>query len=160
MTSAGELSLKLPKNSKKYESFFPNIIEQIKICFDKEIIELPMFDSLSNIIKVYREEVTNRIDLSSVLTKMFKIGFYSPHVNFINELLNSYDYYSNEHIKILIITLNVVSKIICDQSFPINEGLKDLTTEQRKFASANKTIEHYLRENGFNPVSTLNLPLQ
>ena len=160
LTSAGELSLKLPKNSKKYESFFPNIIEQIKICFDKEIIELPMFDSLSNIIKVYREEVTNRIDLSSVLTKMFKIGFYSPHVNFINELLNSYDYYSNEHIKILIITLNVVSKIICDQSFPINEGLKDLTTEQRKFASANKTIEHYLRENGFNPVSTLNLPLQ
>ena len=122
----------------------------IKIDFDKYTsnLSLELFECMGNLMKNYKNLLLNTISYEDILNKMFSLGFAEPQIKFFTKVLEYYDEKSVEHIKILIIVLNVISFILCERSFHLRESkhnlksVKNLQIEEASLLCKSVSYDH------------------
>ncbi len=104
------------------------IMKIIKLDFEKYTtnLTLEIFECLASLMKNYKNIIFNNISYEDILNKMFSLGFAEPQLKFLTQLLKYYDEKSPEHLKIIIIVLNVISFILCERSFHLRETKNNL----------------------------------
>jgi FKBP12-rapamycin complex-associated protein len=124
--SIGKLSTIISKDN--FHEHAISILKIIKNEIEKnsQTLTLTIFDCLANLMKNFKSTVLTSLNHEDVLTKMFYTGFYDSHCQFLIQLLSAFDDNSFEHIKIIIVILNVISIIICDRKFTLKETINYL----------------------------------
>ena len=119
----GEISLYI--KNKIFDPVVNPLLNLIQILFrDKKIFEKEIFkcfsDLLNNKENCYKDKIMKKFELSFLLSKLFKTKTSKYKIDFLISLMNAFEYNSIEHITTVIITLNVVSFIFCDEDFSLN----------------------------------------
>ena len=106
------------------------IIKIIKIDLEKYAtnLTLELFECMANLMKNYKNIILNTLSYEDILNKMFSLGFAEPQLLFLTQILKYYDEKSPEHIKIIIVVLNVISFILSERSFHLREAKNNLRT--------------------------------
>ena len=128
----GELSIICSRE--KFLNYVHLIVKIIKNEFDKNLNSmcLTIFDCMANLLKNYKSILHNQISYEEILVKMFKCGFYDSQCSYLQQLIESFEEFSIDRIKIIIVILNVISIIISDRKFYLKESynhLKNLNLE-------------------------------
>ena len=92
-----------------------NKFENKKYKIKKDEIEC-----LSELLINYSESILKKIDLNLIFDKIFECGFNDTHVNFIQKIINLYSTKIKDEIKmikIILISLNVISLILAKRLF-------------------------------------------
>jgi hypothetical protein len=88
---------------------------------EKKIYEKEIFKCLSDLInnkdKIYMEKIKKKFELNFLINKLFKTRLSSYKIDFLISLMNFYDKTSIKNITIVIISLNIISLIFCDEDF-------------------------------------------
>ena len=118
----GELSLICSRE--KFINYIYGIVKIIKNEFDKNLnsLSLNIFDCMANFLKNYKSILNSQISYEEILVKMFKCGFYDSQCQYLQNLINSYEEFSIDRIKIIIVVLNVISIIISDRKFYLKDS--------------------------------------
>ena len=119
----GDLSLQL--KAKIFEPVLNPLLNLMQnFLVDKKMYEKEIFKCLSDLISnkdnLYTKEIIAKFDLNFLLSKLFKTKISKYKIKFLISLMNAYDVNSIEHIITVIISLNVVSLIFCDEDFNFN----------------------------------------
>ncbi len=121
-----------------------------KKTYDKEIYKC-LSDLINNKDKAYVERVMKKLDLNFLLSKLFKTKISTYKIEFLISIMKAYDAKSIEHITTVIISLNVIGLIFCDEDFNLNQFyeknekiLDKITVEQIENDMAN--VRKYLRK--------------
>ena len=88
---------------------------------EKKIYEKEIFKCLSDLInnkdKIYMEKIKKKFELNFLINKLFKTRLSSYKIDFLISLMNFYDKTSIKNITTVIISLNIISLIFCDEDF-------------------------------------------
>ena len=115
--------------------------------FDKEIYKC-LTDLLNNKERQYLESIIPKFDIYFILSKLFKTGLTGYKVDFILSILSSFNSCCLEHVTAVIVSLNVISYIICDQEMDLTYFYEAIRDNQINFISPrlepikNKAIKH------------------
>ena len=123
LKSIGKLSIVMTKDI--YSNIIQEVVNMIESDFKNEnlIINLAEIECLANLLVKYSQEVLTKIPLNIILIKIFQTGFYESHVKCLTELLAVFDENSSEKIQIILIVLNVVSLIIANKKFELQDTI-------------------------------------
>ena len=116
----GNISLQI-----KPKIFEPAVAPLLNLFFlllnEKKIYEKEIFKCLSDMINnkdnAYTERIMQKLELNFLLSKLFKTRISTYKIDFLISLMNFYDYMSTKNITTVIISLNVISLIFCDEDF-------------------------------------------
>ena len=145
-------------NILSYNSISPylnDIIKYLKILvFERKKNYEVIFECLSQFLNnqdgVYLEDIIKNFDIYLILPRMFLTGITNGHLNFILKLLSIYHDTSNQHIFILIIVLNAISFLICNENFEIVNFNNNLNTNipnlNKYIEETKKNVNNYLKE--------------
>ena len=109
----------------KPKIFSPVVYPLLNLFFllltEKKIYEKEIFKCLSDLInnkdKMYMEKIMQKFELNFLLSKLFKTKLSTYKIDFLKSLMNFYDKNSIKNITTVIISLNVISLIFCDEDF-------------------------------------------
>lgn len=152
MIMLGKLSLIISRE--KFYQYVNLILKMAKNEIDKNSISLSLsvFELLADLMKKYSNNVLQSICYEDVLINMFKSGFYEPHCIFLKELLSKFEENSIDHVKILVVILNIISIIISNRKFYLKESLnymKTLNLDEANNATMNSTIHYHQSSTSF-----------
>lgn len=170
----GNLSLVLKKNI--FEPILEPLLNLIKVLleekkiFDKEIFKC-LSDLFNNKDKLYSQKILLKLDFNFLLTKLFKTKISSHKIEFLNSIMKAFSYNSKEHLSTAIISLNVISLILCDEDFSLNRfynsngNLINKTSSEKIekiLLSTKKYIKKYFsqKNENFESGSDLNLNIK
>ena len=119
LLTLGTLSLVVSRES--FESTLTNLLSLIKTLFnDKDILDKEMVkclsDMFSNKDNVYLEVIRKELNLFEILKKLFRTSVSNYQLEFLQSIMTGFNNFSREHITTAIISLNVVSFILCDEN--------------------------------------------
>ena len=140
----GKLSLLISRE--KMVNNVHSIMKIIKIDFEKYTtnLTLEIFECLASLMKNYKNIIFTNISYEDILNKMFSLGFAESQLKFLTQLLKYYEEKSPEHIKIIIVVLNVISFILCERSFHLRDTKNNLKNYNTDFldgiTSINKSL--------------------
>ena len=149
--SLGKFSLIISKEC--FDLCLPQLIHLLKTLltesktFDKEIYKC-LTCLLNNKKRLYLETIIPNFDVYFILSKLFKTGLTGYKVDFILSILSSFNSCSLEHITAIIVSLNVISYIICDEEIDLKnfyesiENIKDNFISPRLEQVKKKAIKH------------------
>lgn len=144
MIMLGKLSIIVSRD--KFYHYVNLILKISKIEIDKNALSLSLsvFELLADFMKKYSNNVLTSICYEDVLINMFKSGFYESHCIFLKELLLRFEENSIDHVKILIVILNIVSIIISNRKFYLKESLNYMKTLNldEVHSNVNMTIQY------------------
>ena len=124
--------------------------------FDKEIYKC-LTDLLNNNQRLYLESIIPKFDFYYILSKLFKNGLTRYKVDFILSILSSFNSCCLEHVTAIIVSLHVISYIICDEEMNLSNFYESIRDNRKSFISprletvkdsAIKHIKAYLNEVG------------
>ena len=145
-------------NILSYNSISPylnDIIKYLKILvFERKKNYEVIFECLSKFLNnqdgVYLEDIIKNFDIYLILPRMFLTGITNGHLNFILKLLSIYHDTSIQHIFILIIVLNAISFLICNENFEMVNFNNNLNTNipnlNKYIEETKKNVNNYLKE--------------
>ena len=115
----GTLSLAVDRES--FEITLTNLLSLIKTLFkDKDILDKEMVkclsDMFSNKNNIYLEAIRKEVNLFEILKKLFRTSVSNYQLEFLQSIMSSFNTFSREHITTAIVSLNVVSLILCDDN--------------------------------------------
>ena len=102
--------------------------------FDKEIY-VCLTDLLNNKQRQYLESIVPKFDIYFILTKLFKTGLTGYKVDFILSILSSFNSCCLEHVAAVIVSLNVISYIICDEDMCLDNFYIAIQGNEKNFIS-------------------------
>ena len=119
----GTLSLNLKKN--QFESALDPLLNLIRtLLVEKKIFDKEIFKCLSDLFinkeDLYSKKILNKLDFNFLLSKLFKTRISSYKIEFLNSIMRCFNYNSKEHLYTAITSLNVISLILCDEDFNLN----------------------------------------
>ena len=123
-----------------------SLIMESKV-FDKEIFKC-LTDLLNNKERQYLESIVPKFDIYFILSKLFKQGLAGYKVDFLLSIMSSFNSCSLEHVTAVIVSLNAISYIICDEEMNLNYFYESIKNNQINFISPklepvkNKAIKH------------------
>ena len=116
-------------SEKSFAPFAGEIVAMIKNDFmNEKMITREAVGCLGALLKNYSELVLEKISFSEMLSKVFVCGFYDSHILFLDRLLEVYDENSPEKIQIIVISLNVISLILCGKKFMLKDTINSIRT--------------------------------
>ena len=115
----GTLSLVVDRGS--FDSTLTNLLSLIKTLFkEKDILDKEMVkclsDMFSNKDNVYLEVIRKELNLFEILKKLFRTSVSNYQLELLQSIMSGFNNFSREHITTAIISLNVVSFILCDDN--------------------------------------------
>ena len=136
LVTLGSLSLFLEKDifdicTEQLITLLNNLITEKNI-FDVEIFKC-LADLLSNKGNLYMEIVVTRFDIYLILQKLFKSGLSTYKIEFLISIMTAFNSVSKEHITSVIASLNVVSLILWDEDFKIDNFFKEIDDKKDNF---------------------------
>ena len=115
--------------SKIDKNIFEMIADKFLLCFQKKfesvqyIINCNEIEFLSELLTNYSDLVLKRVDLNLILDRIFECGFNDTHVIFLKKIIHLYSTQikdENKMMKIILISLNVISIIISKKMELVN----------------------------------------
>ena len=122
LLTLGTLSLVVDRES--FDSTLTNLLSLIKTLFkekdilDKEVVKC-LSDMFSNKDNVYLEAIRKELNLFEILKKLFRTSVSNYQLEFLQSIMSGFNNFSREHITTAIISLNVVSLILCDDNYDL-----------------------------------------
>ena len=101
-----------------------SLIMEKKI-FDVEIFKC-LADLLNNKENFYMEIVVTKFNIYFILSKLFKSGLTTYKIEFLISIMTAFSSFSMQHITTVIASLNVVSLILWDEDFKIENFYKEI----------------------------------
>ena len=151
LVSLGKLSLLISREKFDYIlSYLLNLLQTLIMeskAFDKEIFKC-LSDLLNNKDKLYLESIVTKFDIYFILSKLFKSGLTGDKVEFLLAIMSSFNFFSLEHVTAVIVSLHVISYIICDEEMNLNYFEEAIKNKNINFISPNlipvkkKAIKH------------------
>ena len=159
-TTIGKLSYHLEEES--YKIFIVQFFALVNsLISDKKYIDDDLIKCLSDLLNnkksVYFTQLQS-INLKELLPKLFDNFFSEAKVDYLISLMKFYDNNSDENISTVIISLNVVSHVICGEFFNLeyfgkinkksfyNEGLRKTLLEIRSYLFQNNKDDTYRKK--------------
>ena len=102
--------------------------------FDKEIY-ICLTDLLNNKQRQYLEAIVPKFDIYFILAKLFKTGLSGYKVDFILSILSSFNSCCLEHVTAVIVSLNIISYIICDEEMNLSNFYSQIQGNEINFIS-------------------------
>ena len=116
-------------------SLLKSLITESKV-FDKEIFKC-LTDLLNNKERLYLEAIVPKFDIYFILSKLFKTGLTGYKVDFLLSIMSSFNSCSLEHVTAVIVSLNVISYIICDEEMNLCYFYESIKSNKINFISPN-----------------------
>ena len=151
LLALGKFSLVISREC--FDVCLPQLINLLKSqimeskVFDKEIFKC-LTDLLNNKERLYLEAIVPKFDIYFILSKLFKTGLTGYKVDFLLSIMSSFNSCSLEHVTATIVSLNVISYIICDEEMNLTHFFESIKSNQINFISPklepvkNKAIKH------------------
>ena len=151
LLALGKFSLVISKEC--FDLCLPQLINLLKSlimetkAFDKEIFKC-LTDLLNNKERLYLESIVPKFDIYFMLSKLFKNGLTGYKVDFLLSIMSSFNSCSMEHVTAVIVSLNVISYIICDEKMNLTYFYDQIKNNKINFISPklepvlNKAIKH------------------
>ena len=151
LLALGKFSLVVSKNCfdlclTQLINLLKSLIMESKV-FDKEIIKC-LTDLLNNKERQYLESIVLKFDIYFILSKLFKTGLTGYKVDFLLSIMSSFNSCSLEHVTTAIVSLNIISYIICDEEMKLTNFYESIRSNKINFISPqletvkNKAIKH------------------
>ena len=120
LITMGTLSLYLKSNY--FELSLEPLLNLIKtLLVDKKIFDKEIFKCLSDLFSnkenLYRDKILEKLNFNFLLSKLFKTRISTFKIDFLNSIMKAFNNSSIQHLSIVIISLNVISLILCDEDF-------------------------------------------
>ena len=146
-----------------FESVLDPLLNLIKtLLVDKKIFDKEIFKCLSDLISnkenLYSEKIFKKLDLNFLLSKLFKTKISTYKIEFLRSIMKAFNYNSKEHLSTAIISLNVISLLLCDEDFNLSnfylkEKIIDKKTNdeiEKILISTKKYIKKYFSQKNDN----------
>ena len=126
--------------------------------FSNEHVLKSLSDLLNNKAGTFSQSIILMINIFNLLPKIFKTPLNKYKVEFLISLINYYNYYSMENCSIVLLCLNTISKVICNEEFKLDNFLtfndaNSTNLISQKFleikTNVNKDISKYLSDVSF-----------
>ena len=114
-------------------STLKSLVNDSKV-FDKEIFKC-LTDLLNNKQRQYLEEIVPKFNIYFILSRLFKTGLTGYKVEFLLSIMSAFNSCSMEHVTAVIISLNVISHIICDEEMNLNYFYQSIKNNKINFIS-------------------------
>ena len=151
LLALGKFSLVISKEC--FDLCLPQLINLLKSlimeskAFDKEVFKC-LTDLLNNKERLYLESIVPKFDIYFMLSKLFKRGLTGYKVDFLLSIMSSFNSCSMEHVTAVIVSLNVISYILCDEKMKLDHFYEQIKDNKINFISPrldpvmNKAIKH------------------
>ena len=122
-------------------------------------------DLLNNKEGVLSQSVILIININKILPRIFKTPFNPYKVEFVTSLINYFNYYSKENCTIVILCLNTISQVLCNEEFRLDNFLTFNENNSTGLilpnlieirANSNKDITKYLSDISFKDKTSSN----
>ena len=126
--------------------------------FLNELVLKSLSDLLNNKAGLLSQTIIQKINIFNILPKIFKTPLNEYKVEFLISLINYFSYYSMENCTIIIISLNTISLIMCNEEFRFDNFLSFNELNSTSLISSrlvdikagvNKDINKYLSDISF-----------
>ena len=123
--------------------------------FMNELVLKSLSDLLNNKAGLLSQSIIQTINIFSILPKIFKTPLNKYKVEFLISLINYFSLYSMENCTIIILSLNTISLIMCNEEFRLDnflnyneiKGTSLISSRLAEIkANANKDISKYLND--------------
>ena len=103
---------------------------------DKGIFDVEIFKCLADLLNnkegLFNECIVTKFDIFSILSKLFKTGLTAAKIDFVLATMRAYSSYCIEHLSVVIVSLNIISLILCDSNFELQYFNNDFLKNQPK----------------------------
>ena len=163
LLTLGQLSLVLDKNS--FQIIFDSLISFLNTIFKKannnsNILDDEIFkclaDLLNNKEKCYNKIILEKFDIFSIIPYLFYKPLSLCTIEYLLSLMKHYENYSKENIFTTLISLNVISLIICNEEMKLDYITKyldnnNINIDKKKITKIFQTIKKKIKSTKKNP---------